>query len=452
MIITNLMQTNLIHHSHMMKKSIVLFILLLTFWANSGSTQEKILTLREAISFAGQNNSDLVKAKIDLMIAKTQVSEAYADNLIPSITLTSNYTRNFKKQVFNIFGENVEIGSDNSITNTIYMQESIPILGTPVFQGIRIAEYYEKLNAETVSSVEAAVKQNVTEAYLNVLFAKEILEVNLERMDHSSENFAVVEARYRNGVATEFDYLRARVTMENIAPTIDKSESDLEVSKLFLKQVIGDKSDQKIEVTGRLTYDSLEVLMPADDIVNRIVQNNVAVRQLNITRQINSELNSVEEKTLLPKLYLFGQYQLGTNENDDRSISEYRWYNTLSAGINLSWDLNFFRKGHAIDRTELEIRKTEENIADVKRKLRTQAQSVILNMEDARNRIIAQRENIALAERSLDLANISFKNGTATQLDVLNTELTLSETRLSYLQSIYDFLVAKSKLEELLEQ
>lgn len=437
----------------MMKKILIVFILSLVISSgNSIKAQDKILTLTEAVSLAAQNNSDLVKAKIDLMIAKTQVSEAYADNLIPSITLTSNYTRNFKKQVFNIFGENVEIGSDNSITNTIYMQESIPILGTPVFQGIRIAEYYEKLNSETVNSVEAAVKQDVTEAYLNVLFAKEILDVNLDRMENSSQNFAVVEARYRNGVATEFDYLRARVTMENIAPTIDKSESDLEVSKLFLKQIIGDKSDQPVEVTGRLTYDSLEVMLPTDDIVGRIVENNVAVRQLKITRQINSELNSVEEKTLLPKLYLFGQYQLGTNENDDRSIGEYRWYNTLSAGINLSWDLNIFRKGHAIDRTELEVRKTDESIADVKRKLRTQAQSVILNMEDARNRIIAQRENIALAERSLDLANISFRNGTATQLDVLNTELTLSETRLAYLQSIYDYLVAKSKLEELLEK
>src|SRR5690606_2152841 len=218
------------------------------FHASANAQANKVLTLQEAISLAGEGNSDLVKAKIDLMIAKTQVSEAYTDNLIPSLTLTSNYSRNFKKQVFNIFGENVEIGSDNSLTNTLYMQESIPILGTPIFQGIRIAEYYERLNVESVNSVQAGVKQDVTEAYLNVLFAKEILEVNQERMDNSSENFTVVESRYRNGVATEFDYLRAKVTMENIAPTIDKAESDLEVSKLFLKQVIGDKSDQKIEV------------------------------------------------------------------------------------------------------------------------------------------------------------------------------------------------------------
>lgn len=438
----------------MMKKILIIFTLTIsaTLYSSANAQVNKVLTLREAVSLAEENNSDIVKSRLDLMIAKTVVSEAYADNLIPSLTLTSNYTRAFKKQVFTIFGENIEIGTDNTILNTLYLQESIPILGTPVFQGIRIAEYYEKLNSETVNSVKASVKQDVTEAYLNVLFAKEILEVNSERMENSSENFAVVESRYRNGVATEFDFLRSKVTMENIVPIINKSENDLTLSKLFLKQVIGMKADEDIEVTGRLTYDSVEVYSNTDDIVNRIVENNVAIRQLKISRQINRELSSVEEKSLLPKLYVFGQYQLGANENDDQSLSDYRFFNTLSAGINLTWDLNIFRKGHAIDRTELEVRKSDESIIDTKRKLRTQAESVILSMEDARKRIISQRENVRLAERSLELANLSFQNGAATQLDVLNTQLTLSETQLGYYQAIFDYLVAKSKLEELLER
>lgn len=438
----------------MMKKIIIISILIASaaIYSPAGAQVNKVLTLREAVSLAEGNNSDLVKSKLDLMIAKTVVSEAYADNLIPSLTLTSNYTRAFKKQVFTIFGENIEIGTDNTILNTLYLQESIPILGTPVFQGIRIAEYYEKLNSETVNSVKASVKQDVTEAYLNVLFAKEILEVNNERLENSSENFAVVDSRYRNGVATEFDFLRSKVTMENIVPVINKSENDLTLSKLFLKQIIGMKADENIEVTGRLTYDSVEIYTNTDDLINRIVQNNVAVRQLRISRHIYSELSSVEEKSLLPKLSVFGQYQLGANENDDQSLSDYRFFNTLAAGINLTWDLNIFRKGHAIDRTRLEVRKSEESIIDIQRKLRTQAQSVILSMEDARKRIISQRENVRLAERSLELANLSFQNGAATQLDVLNTQLTLSETQLGYYQAIFDYLVAKSKLEELLER
>ena len=73
-------------------------------------------------------------------------------------------------------------------------------------------------------------------------------------------------------------------------------------------------------------------------------------------------------------------------------------------------------------------------------------------MEDAKNRIMSQQENVKLAERSLELANLSFRNGVLNQIDVLDTELLLSQSRLAYLQAIYDYLIAKSELEGLLEK
>ena len=73
-------------------------------------------------------------------------------------------------------------------------------------------------------------------------------------------------------------------------------------------------------------------------------------------------------------------------------------------------------------------------------------------MEDAKKRIIAQSETIKLAERGYELATISFKNGVLNQIDVLDAELTLNQTRLAYLQAIYDYLNAKADLEGLLEK
>ena len=434
----------------MKKLSAVFFITIFTFILTESIYAQKVITLQEAISLAQDNNSDLENAKLDLLIAKTQVSQAYSENLIPDIKLNSTYTRAFKKPVFNIFGQNITIGTDNTISNKITVEEPIPILGTPVFQGIRIAEYYERLNEETVNSVEASVKQEVTEAYLNVLFAKEVLEVNLESMDNASENYQVVEAQYKGGVATEFDYLRAKVNMENIAPSIDAAETNLEVSKLNLQQLMGMDETQPIEVVGKLTYDSVEVYGSTDSLVNSIVSNNVAIRQLKISQKINDELVSVQEKSYLPNLAVFGLYELTANEDDGVKLSDYRFFNTLSAGISLTWDLNLFRNSYEVEIKELQARQNYETIEDTKRKLRTQAYSVILNMNDAKKRIISQKENIMLAERSLQLANYSFKDGVATQIDVLNSELTLSQTKLNYLQAIYDYLIAKSQLEELL--
>lgn len=427
---------------------IVLILLLVTFTIESYA--QKVITLKEAISLAQDNNTDLANAKLDLLIAQTQVSQAYSENLLPTLKLTSSYTRTFLKPVINIFGENIEFGSDNSISNKITLAEPIPVLGTPVFQGIRIAEYYEKLNEENLNSVNSSVIQQVTAAYYNVLFSKEVLEVNMEAMQNASDNYNVVEAQYNGGIATEFDFLRAKVNMENIAPSIDAAETNLKVSKLNLQQLIGMDGTQSIDVVGNLTYDSTEVYGSTDSLINNIVMNNVAVRQLQISNKINQELISVQEKSYLPELAVFGLYELTSSENDNTRIGDYQFFNSLSGGISLSWDLNLFRNSYEVQIKEIQARQTLETLQDTKRKLRTQAVSVILNMDDAKQRIITQKENVKLAERSLQLANYSFIDGVATQIDVLNSELTLSQTKLNYLQAIYDYLIAKSQLEELL--
>ena len=121
-------------------------------------SQVRELTLQDAINEAYKNNSELINARYDKVKADFKVSQTYNESLIPSITLNSQYIRTFKKQVFDIFGQRYEIGTDNQIQNTINLQEPIPILGTPIFQGIRVAEYYSKMSEENVRSIETKVK------------------------------------------------------------------------------------------------------------------------------------------------------------------------------------------------------------------------------------------------------------------------------------------------------
>ena len=412
----------------------------------------RIINLQEAVSVAVKNNSDLVNARLDNLKAMGLVSETYSENLVPTITLNSRYNRSFKKQVFDIFGEKIEIGTDNSITNSIDVTESIPVLGTPVFQGIRIAEYYERMSGENVKRIESNIKTDVKKAYYSVLFARQIAEVKEKSLNNSQDNLKVVETKYRNGAATEFDYLRAKVRVETVKPDYDKSVNDLELSKKNLKNIMGLKIDEEIDVTGSLVYDSTEVFGNIDDIIRRIVEKNVLIRQLEINRQINQEIVRVDKANYMPKLYLFGQYQLAASENDGKSLFRYRYYNIINAGIGLTWDLNLFKNSYKVDQSELEVRKSDETILDTQRKLKIQTESVWLKMDDARKRIIAQRENVKLAERSYELASISFKEGMIKQIDVLDAEFMLDQVRLAYLQAIFDYLYSKSEMEGLLEK
>jgi outer membrane protein TolC len=114
--------------------------------------------------------------------------------------------------------------------------------------------------------------------------------------------------------------------------------------------------------------------------------------------------------------------------------------------------LNFWKNQYKQNQTVIEGRKNEEDILAVKEALKTQSQSVLLRIDDAKNRIDAMLDNIALAERGVELANISFKSGVINQIDVLDAELSLSQVKLGYIQAVYDYLTARTDLEELLEK
>lgn len=427
-------------------------VLILLLSVSAYPQKLRVVNLQEAVGLAKKNNSELINARYDKMKADQKVSEVYSENLVPTMSLNSRYTRALKKQRFVIFGETYEIGSDNSLINTFDVSEPLPILGTPVFAGIKIAEYYTKITEENVVQIETKIKADVTKAYLNVQLLKDVIEVNEASLTNAAENLRVVEARYKAGVNTEFDYLRAKVKVETLKPSLKQSQNNLEIGKKVLKNTIGLKTEEEVDVTGSLKYDSTEVFGTTDNLIRKIVNENVLVRQLRINKKINDELIRVDEAGFYPKVYVFGEYSLQTQENDGKPISRYGFFNTANAGIGLTWNLNFWRNQYKQNQTIIEGKKYDEAILKVKELLKTQAQSVLLRIEDAGNRIGAMLDNIALAERGLELANISFKSGVINQIDVLDAELSLSQVRLSYIQAIYDYLTAKTDLEQLLER
>jgi len=434
-----------------MKKTLI-FIVLIFLYGSLNAQNLKIFTMEEAVAEAMKSNSDIITARLEQIKAKNKVSETYNESLLPTLTLSTQYIRAFKKPVFDIFGQKYEIGTDNQITNTLSASEPIPFLGTPIFQGIRIAEYYAALQSENVSAVETRVKSEVKKAFYNALLLKEVVEINKQSLQNALSNLEVVEKKYKAGTETEFNLLRARVKVENIKPSLAQSENNLSLAKKALKNTIGIKSNEEIDVLGTLTYDSTEIIGNTDEILYKIAESNVAIRQLNISKKINEEVVKIDNANYLPKLYLFGQYQLNASENDGKYFFNYRYFNVVNAGIGLSWNLNFVSNSYKKQQSLVDVKKTEEIIIDTKNKLKLAGQGIIQTMEDAKNRIIANKENIRLAEKGYELAVTSFRNGVITQIDVLDAELILNQTRLAYVQSIYDYLKAKVELEQLLEK
>ena len=434
------------------KISLIIFIMSNLYTDLKAQQVKTINNVNEAISIALKSNSGIITAKLDMLKANEKVSEVYSENLLPTITLNSRFQRAIRKQVFDIFGQKYEVGSDNTFTNLIDVTEALPVLGTPVFSAIRIADYYSKTQQQIVTATENDVKKKVKSAYYGVLLSKSIVEVNKLTQQNAEENYIAVEKKYRLGIATEFDFLRSKVRLDNSIPELSKSERNYEISRKILLNELGLKDQQDINVLGELTYDSTEVMQSTDYIINKIAENYIEVKQLEVLRSINQELVTVDKANYLPKLFLFGQYTLFSSENDGQPIMDYRFNNTLFVGLGLNWNLNLFRNSYKVKQSELEVKKNDEQLAQLKQGLKLRSESSLIAIEDAKERIISRKKTVQLAERALELANTSYQAGVINLIDVQAAELSLSESRLAYLQAIYDYQLAKAEIEKLLEQ
>ncbi|MEZ4823310.1 MAG: TolC family protein [Ignavibacteria bacterium] len=137
-----------------------------------------INNVEQAINLAYKNNSSIISAKLEKLQAQERGSEVYSDNLLPSINLNSRFQRAIRKQVLNIGDQQFEVGSDISFSNLIDVRESLPILGTPVFAAIRIADYYEQTQEQNITKTEIDVKKKVKDAYYSSLLAKSIVDIS----------------------------------------------------------------------------------------------------------------------------------------------------------------------------------------------------------------------------------------------------------------------------------
>lgn len=94
-----------------------------------------------------------------------------------------------------------------------------------------------------------------------------------------------------------------------------------------------------------------------------------------------------------------------------------------------------------------EMKWQRENLV---RSINMQVDLAIDNIQMNVKQISSCAESVRQADKAHDIMKRSFEIGSASYLDLRDSELALTQSRLAYYQSIYNYLVANSDLELLL--
>ena len=89
----------------------------------------------------------------------------------------------------------------------------------------------------------------------------------------------------------------------------------------------------------------------------------------------------------------------------------------------------------------------EEKKRNVENTLRSEIQQALSNLSSGAEKLRSTKLNIAQAQRAAELARVKYEAGVITSLDVLDTETSLDQTKLTDLQAQFGYVLSAFELK-----
>lgn len=445
----------------------LLLYLLLIVPAYSQDSQTRRLSIEEAIRLAIKQNSDLESVRLDVKRSDARVLEAWG-YAMPSVDVSGQYMHFIDKPV-TFFPDVFLYGFMKEIDSTITKPTGklVPVSFAPrftagaslnvkqilfngaIFVGIGAAQVYSNLARDLFQVKQVETVTKVKKAYYSALLAHEALELMHSSLKNAGDNLKNVQLMKAQGIVSEYDELRASVGVENLRPVVIQSENNFNLARDALRNTIGISTKENFELADSLSFEHVDAsLMERAEELVQDLNPNLSVVKGQI--ELNGAIINAERSNYLPTIAAFGsyQYQAAMNKFNFSTNDFYK-----SSQFGLSFSLNLFQglQTYArVQQAQLDKRKSEEQLNSLEKNLQTALHSIIGNLQQAKKRVEAQEKTVEMAERGYKIVTTKFLNNSATQLEVNDAQLALTQAKVNRIQAVYDYLNASADLDQLI--
>ena len=403
------------------------------------------LTLDQAMEIA-LSESNTIKIA-DMTVEKTGYAKkgSYA-SLYPNVNISGSYQRTLQKQVMvmDMGGQPMEIkvGRDNNISTSA--SASMPLVNASLWESLKLSGMDVEMAVEQARSSKIGMVKQIKQAFYAVLLAQESHKVMSQVYENAQKNYEKTEQRFNVGKASEVERLRAQVTMMNAEPSVSSAENAVLLATWQLKAVMGIDLGTDIEVVGDLNDYTNELLTPyvsEDDI-----SNNSSLLQFDIQDRMLESTIRMQKKQYLPTLAASINYNYSAM--GDETLS---WFPSSTAALSLSLPVfDGFQKRYNIKQSKVTRNMLALQREDTERNLRIAIRNYNDQMELCIKNYQAANATVEIAQKSYDISEKMYEVGKATLVELNDAQLALQQAQLTEAQAVYNFMVTKASLDDLI--
>ena len=346
---------------------------------------------------------------------------------------------------------------------------SQPLFDAAAITSLAALTHLRESLQNALDRTEQVVVDQVRQAFYQALLVREQSRVAAQSVERTQVTLRETTRRVAQGVSPTVERLSASVQLANQETRLVQVSNQVAQSLENLKMVLGIPVERELVLVGALESDAVSpyLTVSAESAYERALDMRADLKALEAQRNIASIQLLASKGSRLPVLTAVANFSyigavpsnrtFGVPAQDDpftftsrtnEFFSSAYWQPAVSVGFNLRWTLfeglavrsRIKQTQIELDRTELAIRQTTQQIhADVAGSLR--------RLREAQSQILAQDQNVSVAELSYKHAQARLSQGVGTPLEERVASEALDQSRLNYLQAVHDFLIAQSAFE-----
>jgi outer membrane protein len=425
---------------------VVAFLSVLLFTTKAYS-QEKLLTLQEAISLSVQNSKQLKGSQARIEEATAALKEAVQRRL-PEASVSGSYLRLNNPSV------DLKVKSNNSNGGTNGNESPKPSqamygmasVSMPLFSGFRIkygiesAKYLEQATKLDAENDKEEVIFNTIDAYNNLYKSKAAVDLVNENLQSARERATQFSNLEKNGLLPRNDLLKAQLQVSNTELALLDAQNNWKLANINMDLMLGlpETTELKIDAKSLQTSASLKSL---DDYVQAGLQNRKDLSALDYRKKAAATALKATEAEKYPGLAITGGY-VALHVPQVLTVT-----NAVNIGVGVQYSLSSLWKNKA----KVEQAAARERQAAAGQELLTDA--IRLQINQAYQNYLSSQKKIEVFEKAVEQAAENYRiiknkyaNSLATTTELLDADVAQLQARMNYAFAHSDAVVAYDKL------
>ena len=438
-------------------------------------------TLAEAFAYAATHTPSVRIAQANLAEAEGQIDETVAlgipqvngsvdyqyffeipAQLLPDFISPAVYDVLTEENVGSIEGAPItapppsnqffpaQFGLSNNLTAGV--NASALVFDATFFIAVRGAKLYRSLAQRTVEQTAYQTRVQVAKAYLAVLIAERNLATVDRNLDNLDQSLLETRALYREGFAEKLAVDRLELTRGNLAAQRESIQQVIAISRNLLKFQMGYPVTEPIALATTLD-EALGGARLGDLVAD--ADFDPRVRPEYATLEAADSLNAIDLQRIragyFPSLRAGAGISRQLQRNDLFDGDEADWIPSSFVGATLTVPIfDGFSKRAQRQSALARQASTRVQLAQFEESARLALANARASVRNARLAVDLREEAIALAEEIYRVAQVKFREGVGSSLEVNQAQSDLYAAQDALTQALYDLAVAYTDYEDAL--